>query len=139
MKKLNIIAAMMISALMFVGCEKDDDRISSESSADGSVVIKSKTSSQKSTTYSESDLIDYVEDMSEETAIEIEEVSSNAYSIAAVSFEDDNINNPSDPDLIFIFPDEIKEAVEYAIELAKATGCAKMDVGYGFIAVNGCD
>lgn len=129
----------MISALMFVGCEKDDDRISSESSADGSVVIKSKTSSQKSTTYSESDLIDYVEDMSEETAIEIEEVSSNAYSIAAVSFEDDNINNPSDPDLIFIFPDEIKEAVEYAIELAKATGCAKMDVGYGFIAVNGCD
>ena len=77
--------------------------------------------------------------MDDETAIEVQEESENQYSINNdITFDEGNINNPPNTDMVWLYPSQIADALDEAIALALATGCARMDVGYGYIAVNGC-
>ena len=141
---------MTAIAMMFVACEKEEPTQSTniENSDINQYPGKIKTSNNKSVSFfseeeAESHILDVLSLGTPET-LTLKVINSDSgsnlieYQITSIPFAEDDVDSPSDPESVWLFPSQFNQAMNEAFDMAVAVyPCeVKITSGYGLIAVN---
>ena len=131
------LSALFATAITLTSCEQEQLQSPSQTQEVDTEAIKKIIKKNKNGLLTEAELEDYIEEMAEETAIIVNEVNPNQYSVTATPFNAGNINNPPNPNSIWPNNKQYYSAIMAEIKELKDSGCdVDVNCAYGWIAVN---